>query len=110
MTESYGGAWTRQYGLAYQGAFETWKRGLGDFTALEIDNGYLGSLERESDFPPNLAAFRKLCKAPRSHQENAAVYQAPECLRLPKPRPSYDQARPYLQALRSALKGEAKPS
>jgi hypothetical protein len=69
----------------------------------QIANGLKACVHAGEDWPPSLPRFRAMCLGSSEEQrENAAMYQRPECLALPKPRPSRDHARPYLQALRQA--------
>lgn len=103
MTELYGHKWTSSFGLVGEGAFETWTKGLAPLSANDIRQGMDRCLNREEEWPPTLPAFRHLCKEARPEEENAAMYRTPTCLALPKPRPSKDKARPFLQALRAAL-------
>lgn len=64
MIEAYGGAWARQYGLAHEGPYETWKRALLDLTAKQIGRGFDEALQHHQDFPPNLPQFLALCQIP----------------------------------------------
>jgi hypothetical protein len=113
MNNLYGHRWQSTYGSATEGgqltdAAKDWRRGLKGVTPAQITKGLEQCLLTGEGWPPTLPEFRKLCLGYRSdpHTIHAAAYKQPECLALPKPRPSRDKARPFLQSLRSALKGQ----
>jgi hypothetical protein len=109
MTQIYGHRWLSSYGdSADEGRLsETamiWKKGLRGVTSKQIAEGLAQCLEQGDPWPPSLPEFRLLCLGNNiQHKQNAAAYRRPKCLALPKPRPSRDHARPYLQAIRKAL-------
>ncbi|QBQ54947.1 hypothetical protein [Nitrosococcus wardiae] len=111
MTQIYGHKWSSSYGDSTdQGKLtetaRTWKKGLRGITGEQIAHGLARCLERDDPWPPTLPEFRVLCLGcDVPHKQNAAAYRKPEHLALPKPRPSRDKARPYLQSLRAALRG-----
>lgn len=106
MIEVYGGAWTRQYGLAHEGPYETWKQALLDLSANQIGHGFDRALHSHQDFPPNLPQFLALCQPPPACHQRVET----TCKGLPRPPANYDKARPYLQSLRQSLgPSPAKP-
>lgn len=102
MTEAYGSTWTRQYGLAYEGAFQTWKKALLSLTAIEISNGFDRAIDRHPEYPPKLGQFRELCQWP-PEVTPAAHRVVPGLKGLPKPKPDYGRVRPYVQTLKTKL-------
>lgn len=100
MIEVYGSTWTRQYGLAHEGAFDTWEKALLDFTVEQISQGFESAIKQHKNFPPNLPQFLDLCKPiiPACHQR----YEA-----LPNPPVDKEKARQCLQEIRQLLRGNA---
>lgn len=101
MEEIFPHKWSSKVGPVGSNAFKTWHRELEDLSLEQISSGLKACVHTGEDWPPSLPRFRALC----IEHGSAAMYQAPDGLSLPKPRPSRDKARPYLQALRQALTG-----
>lgn len=104
MEEIFPHKWSSKVGSVGSSAFKTWHKGLGDLSAEQLANGLNACVHTGEDWPPSLPRFRAMCLGEDKQKvENLAVYQRPECLALPKSRPSKDHARAYLQALKEAL-------
>jgi hypothetical protein len=113
MAQMYGHRWVSAYGETYDAQGELsetakmWKSGLAGLTPQQIARGLEQCMALGDDWPPSLPKFRALClekQAGDPHSIHAAAYKQPECLALPKPRPSREKVRPYLQALWRVLK------
>lgn len=76
MTEVYGHQWVSQYG---DEPCESWCRMLADVAPDMIAQGLNCLVELDSDWPPNAAVFRKLCKKPTISPDgtNSAAYLPP---------------------------------
>lgn len=103
MGEIYAYRWSKSYGMPDQGAYQTWMEGLIDLSPKDIRRGIAGCVKRPDKWPPSLPEFRALCNGGGDHPVNAQMYRRPEYLSLPRPVPSYDRARPFIQSMRSHL-------
>lgn len=110
MSNLYGHRWQSTYGSGIKNgklteAAEDWRRGLKGITPQQIGKALEKCLDRGDAWPPSLPEFRRLCLGQHDdpHAINAAAYQTPECLSLPRPRPSREKARPFLHQMRAAL-------
>lgn len=103
MTRMYGHRWTSNYGERDDG---TWARGLRGITAEQLGKGIQRILEPSATadgWPPTLPEFRAMCKQPQPKVENAAMYRIHSTLALPRPKPDYSKARPFLQTMKAAV-------
>lgn len=107
MAAIYGHRWNSSYGMIGESGYETWRAGLGDLTPSQVRKAVGACVQRNDGWPPTLPEFRAMCLHgdQDEHRTNAAMYRRPEFLALPKPKATYDKARPFVQSLRSNLGG-----
>lgn len=115
MAAIYGHRWNSSFGIIGESGYETWRAGLGDLTPSQIRKAVGQCVQSAEGWPPTLPEFRAMCLHgdQDEHRAHAEMYRRPEFLALPKAKPSYDKARPFVQSLRAHLggvnrKGEAK--
>jgi len=94
MTKMYGATFTNQYGEIDDG---TWLRALKNLTPQELGIGLDKCLDRDSEFPPGLGVFRRLCR-PKQYSYHQ-IYRA-----LPSPPPDIEMGSAALTEIRNILK------
>lgn len=61
MVETYGNAFTSQFGDIGETGFDTWVEGLADIPVEGIRRGFIKAVKSGSPYPPNLVTFRTYC-------------------------------------------------
>jgi hypothetical protein len=111
FSERYGQRWIQQYGEFLDGqqlsrTAQTWAKALGHLGLEQISRGFHEDTRRGDSWPPSLPQFLALCEGSGQHWEHRRyeIAQQESANRLPAPKPSYEKARPHLQAIREMLK------